>query len=108
MSNINNPEQEAGLSKKVSVRIPTVLRYITGGVNPVQIEAEQQTVGGVIEQIDEQYPGFKAKILDGEGQLNRHINIFLGPENIRDLGGLATSLNTDVSELSIIPAVAGG
>ncbi|MGH2408857.1 MAG: MoaD/ThiS family protein, partial [Chloroflexota bacterium] len=40
-------------------------------------------------------------------RLRRFINLFVGEEDVRFLGGLDTPLS-DGAELSIVPAVAGG
>jgi len=39
--------------------------------------------------------------------VREHINIFIGDENIRYTGGLASSV-PDGCEISIVPAVSGG
>ena len=36
-----------------------------------------------------------------------HVNVFVGPDSIRDTGGLSTPLQGRV-EIAIIPAVSGG
>jgi molybdopterin converting factor small subunit len=46
-------------------------------------------------------------ILDETGAVRRHINIFIGNENIRDLHGLDTSI-PDHTEISIFTAISGG
>jgi molybdopterin converting factor small subunit len=39
--------------------------------------------------------------------VRRHVNIYLGNDNIRDLSGVDTSL-ADGDELLVLPSVAGG
>jgi len=42
-----------------------------------------------------------------QGQIRQHINIFIGNEDIRFTGGLASSVPAD-SEIWIVPAITGG
>lgn len=52
-------------------------------------------------------PGVTARTLDERGDLRRHMNVFVGDENARDLDGLDTPIH-DGAEVSIIPAISGG
>jgi len=54
-----------------------------------------------------QYPGIRDRVVNEEGQLREHINIFVGKENIRYTGDFATPLQAG-AEISILPAVSGG
>lgn len=47
------------------------------------------------------------RVLTEQGEVRRHINIFVGEENIRYTGGLATLVSAE-SVISIVPAVSGG
>jgi sulfur-carrier protein len=46
-------------------------------------------------------------VRDEQGTLRRHVNLFVGPTNIRDLDEQATTLR-DGDEVAILPAVSGG
>jgi len=89
----------------VQVRIPAPLRRLTDNQDVVTVEAS--TVAEMIERLEEQFPGIKERLCDEEGQLRQFINIFVDGEDIRFLNGLETPLK-ESSEVSIIPAVAGG
>lgn len=95
----------------VRVRIPTILRTFTGGAAEVSVDpaefAQPATLTGVIEALNTQYPGIKGRILDDAGQLRRFVNVYVGDEDVRFEGGLATS-TPDGTQVSVIPAVAGG
>ena len=86
----------------ISVRLPTVLRPFAAGAERVQ--ADGSTVGEVFAALD---PVLRRRLTDEQGALRRHVNIYLGNDNIRDLNGLATPLQ-DGDELLILPSVAGG
>ncbi|MCS6914655.1 MAG: MoaD/ThiS family protein [Myxococcales bacterium] len=87
------------------VRIPTPLRRLTHGQEVVQADAS--TVGELIAVLEQNYPGFKDRLLDEKGQVRRFINIFVGEEDIRYLQALDTPLQQG-TEVSIVPAIAGG
>ncbi len=89
----------------VTIRIPTTLRTLTGGASTVDVEGS--TVGEVLGNLDAAHPGFKDRLFDDQGALRRFVNVFLADDDVRYLDGVDTAV-ADGSELSIIPAVAGG
>jgi len=86
------------------VRIPAALRTLTGGAD--EVKAAGGTVGELIEDLDKRHPGLKDRLLDEKG-VRRFINIYVGEEDVRFTGGLATELKAG-DQISIIPAIAGG
>ncbi len=52
------------------------------------------------------YSGLRDRIMREQGQARTHINISIGDENVRYLGGLAARVPADAI-ISIIPAVSG-
>ncbi len=91
----------------VTVRIPAALRSFTGGRDRVQLHGAPATVGEALQEVGRLYPGVRDRVLLEEGTVRPHVNVFVGTENIRDTGGLATPLR-DGSEITILPAVSGG
>jgi molybdopterin synthase sulfur carrier subunit len=89
----------------VVVRIPTPLRTVTKGAAEVQAEAD--TVGGIIEDLERQYPGLRERVLDNAGEIRRFINLYVNDEDIRFLDGAKTALKPG-DQVSIVPAIAGG
>ena len=89
----------------VSVRIPTVLRNLTGELDRLDIDA--QNVDDLIAKMDAAHPGIKERLCDEAGKLRRFVNIFVGDEDIRFLDGQATELK-DGEVVDIVPAIAGG
>ena len=83
-----------------TVRIPTQLRQLTGGIGELQVEGS--TVGEVLRA----HPGFGERIFDEAGELRRFVNVFLAEEDVRFLDGLDSPV-TDAQTISIVPAVAG-
>jgi molybdopterin synthase sulfur carrier subunit len=89
----------------VSVRIPTILRTYTGGES--EVKAEGATLAEVLDDLEANHTGIRARILDDAGDIRRFVNVYVGNDDVRFLDGLATA-TPDGAQLSIIPAVAGG
>ena len=89
----------------VLIRIPTPLRRMTNG--QAQVEMESGTLDHLVGQLDASFPGFKARLVDENGELRYFVNIYLNGEDVRFLQGLETSTKSG-DEVSIVPAVAGG
>ena len=89
----------------VEVRVTAVLQRLTGGAKSVQ--ADGRTVGELLTNLDQNYPGFLGQVMQEDGKLHRFVNIYLNDEDIRYLNQLDTPVNNgDV--VSILPALAGG
>jgi molybdopterin synthase sulfur carrier subunit len=88
----------------ITVKLPTQLRDTVGGVASVQ--AEGTTVGEALESVFEQHGELRERLYQ-DGGLRRFVNVYLGGEDIRFLDGLETAVPAG-SELTILPAVAGG
>jgi molybdopterin converting factor small subunit len=91
----------------VAFHIPGSLREFTAGRSRVEIESSPETVAQALTQLWALYPGVRDRITTEQGQVREHINIFIGDENIRYTGGLASTVPAG-SEISIVPAVSGG
>ncbi len=89
----------------VSVRIPTILRTYTGGAS--EVTATGATLAEVIDDLEAHYSGIKGRILDDNGKLRRFVNVYVGNDDVRFLDELTTP-TPDGSQISVIPAVAGG
>ncbi|MCZ4498957.1 MAG: cysO 1 [Marmoricola sp.] len=89
----------------VSVRIPTILRTYTGGAS--EVTAEGADVAAVLDDLEANHPGIKARVLDDAGDIRRFVNVYVGNEDVRFLENLDTATPAGV-QVSIIPAVAGG
>lgn len=88
----------------ITVRIPTPLRTLTGGNE--QVDVEGATVREAIDALEKQCPGMKDRLLDEKG-VRRFVNVYVGDEDVRFLDGLDTKLAAG-TEISIVPAIAGG
>jgi len=91
----------------VTVRIPTYLAAFAGGRNLLAIEGSPATVSETLTALWKEYPGLRDRIVDEQGAVRQHINIFVGDEAIRFADGLATKVPAE-AEVLIVPAVSGG
>lgn len=89
----------------VKVRIPTPLRSLTSGSEEVIVEGN--SIKEVIDNLETNYKGFKARLCDEKGQIRRFINFYLNDEDIRFKDNQETPVN-DGDQISIVPAIAGG
>ena len=87
------------------VRIPAPLRKLTK--DQAVVSSSGSTIEEILSDLEKNYPGIKERICDETGQIRRFINIFLNGEDIRFKDGANTKVSND-SEISIIPAIAGG
>jgi sulfur-carrier protein len=87
--------------------IPGPLRAFCGGLHHVEINASPTTVRDAIESLCAVYPGLRDRLLNEEGEIREHINVFVGDEDIRYTGELATPVAHGTA-ISIFPSVSGG
>ena len=88
-----------------TVRFPAVMKYYVN--NQAEFSVMAPTVQDLIDQVVEQYPSVKFHLLDSEGQLRRHFNIFINGIHIRDLSGMETPLKEE-DKVILMASAAGG
>lgn len=88
----------------VKVRIPTPLQTLT---KSPEVETTPGTIVSVIDDLDKKYPGIKERLTTPDGKLARFVLFFVNGEDIRFLDYEKTAVK-DGSEVSIVPAIAGG
>jgi molybdopterin synthase sulfur carrier subunit len=91
----------------VFFHIPGALREFTAGKSRVEIADTPATLADALAALWKVYPGVRDRVATEQGQVREHINIFIGDENVRYTGGLASPVPAG-SEISIVPAVSGG
>ncbi|HWA65316.1 MAG TPA: ubiquitin-like small modifier protein 1 [Mycobacteriales bacterium] len=89
----------------VTVRVPTILRSLTGGA--AEVTAEGATLADVLDALEADHTGIRARVLDEDGKLRRFVNVYVNDDDVRFAEGLQTP-TPDGASVSIIPAVAGG
>lgn len=91
----------------VVVQIPGPLRPYAQGRREVTLKAGPRTVGEALGALWAMHPPLRDRVLDEQGRVRPHVNVFVGAESIRDGGGLAMPIG-DTCVIAIIPAVSGG
>ncbi len=86
----------------VPVRIPTPLRSYTGDQKVVA--AEGATLGEVLQDLDRQFPGLRFRVVDEQGRLRKHVNVWLDGERCRELSAPLAGID----EVVIMQALSGG
>ncbi|MEI7556648.1 MoaD family protein [Candidatus Chlorohelix sp.] len=88
-----------------NIKLPPILRKLSGGVKEVQIEGA--TVGELLDNLDRKYSGIKNQLLTEDGEIARYVNLYLNDEDVRFLQGLVTPVK-ESDTIVILPAMSGG
>ena len=91
----------------VTFHIPGTLREFTDGRNTIEIEQSPATLADALSALWKLYPRVRDRMATEQGQIREHVNLFIGDENVRYTGGLASPIAAG-SEIWIIPAISGG
>ncbi len=90
------------------VHLAAALREHAGGTEHVALDVpEPATVAAVLDALAAAHPAVGRRLRDEAGSLRRHVNVFVGADNARDLDGPATVVPVG-AEVSVLPAVSGG
>jgi tRNA 2-thiouridine synthesizing protein A len=89
----------------VKVRLPGSLRDATGGVT--RIEATGTTLAAVVADLERRFPALEGKILDERGGLQSYLNVYIGDQDARHVGGGSAKVPDD-ADVMVIPAMSGG
>jgi sulfur-carrier protein len=100
--------EAGGGGLKVVVRLAAALRAHAAGDACVEVDVPAPvTVAAVVEALARAHPAVGRRIRDEAGTLRRHVNVFVGLDNARDLEGAATVV-PEGAEVAVLPAVSGG
>ena len=95
----------------VRLRVPASLRTYTGGSSALDVDlsalGEKPTIRALLDHLATTHPDIECRVRDEQGRLRRHVNLFLGNDNVRDLSEQDTLLAPGV-EVAVMPAVSGG
>jgi molybdopterin converting factor small subunit len=83
------------------VTIPSPLLSYTGRR---EVQAQGQTLGDVLADLDRQFPGMRFRMVDEQDQIRTHMRVFLDGDELR---GLETPLRPTAT-LHIVQALSGG
>ncbi len=91
----------------ISVVLPHALHPYSRGASTVTVTEPCATVADALAAIASRWPALTDRVLTEQGELRRHVNVFVGDESIRFIDGLNTAV-TDGTTITIVPAVSGG
>jgi len=69
--------------------------------------AKGKTLTDIIHAAEQNFPGIRSYLLDEQGRLRQHVNIFIDGDLIKDRSDLSDPLS-DNSEIYIMQALSGG
>ena len=87
------------------VRFPAVMKYYVD--NQAEFSVPAATIRELIDQVIEKYPSIKFHLVDSEGRLRRHFNVFVNGTHIRDLNGMDTPVREE-DRVLLMASAAGG
>ena len=91
----------------VTFNVTGFLTDFTNGQSQIAVDSPATTVAEALEVLWQQHLGLRDRVLNEQGNLRQHVNIFLDDENVRRKQLLATTLSENC-EITILPAVSGG
>lgn len=71
------------------------------------IELESLDLNEILNELEIRFKGIKDYVVDEQGQLRKHVNIFIGDELIHDRVSLSDAVRPD-DEIYIMQALSGG
>ena len=91
----------------VTLRLPAVLADSVGGQRALHVDPAPGSVGALFDALATSHPALERRVRDEQGVLRRFVNVYVGNDDVRFLDSLATA-TPDGTQISVIPAVAGG
>lgn len=91
----------------IRIELPKALNCYVDGKSVLEINEKPGTVGDALSALGRLSPGVLDRVMDEQGAVRQHVNVFLGTENIKFLDGLATPV-PDGGTILILSAISGG
>jgi molybdopterin converting factor small subunit len=91
----------------ITFELPRALQPFARGKRVVRLDGRYTTVRDALAALAAQSPGVVDRVLTEQGELRPHVNVFVGEESVRFIGGLAAPVS-DGNTIVIVPAVSGG
>lgn len=91
----------------ITFNIAGFLTDFTGGRREIPIDSSPATVGEALNELWQQHVGLRDRVVNEQGHLRRHVNVFVNSYNVRRQELLDTPL-TEGAEITILPSVSGG
>lgn len=91
----------------ITINIAGFLTDFTNGQSEIPLDSLPANVGDALNQLWKVHVGLRDRVVNEQGELRQHVNVFVNGENVRRKELLNTVLAED-SEITILPAVSGG
>jgi sulfur-carrier protein len=91
----------------IRLELPKALCSYADEKSSLVVEGPCATVGDALTTLRRNAPAALDRIMDEQGTLRRHVNVFVDGENIRFLDGLSTPAR-DGTTIFVLAAVSGG
>ena len=91
----------------ITFNVAGFLTDFTDGRKQIVMDFPASTVGEALDRLWQQHVGLRDRVVNEQGSLRPHVNIFLNEDNVRRKQLLETTLPENC-EITILPAVSGG
>src|SRR5258705_10580084 len=91
----------------ITFNVTGFLTDFTNGQSQIVVDSRAATIGEALDTLWRRHVGLRDRVLNEQGKLRQHVNIFLNDDNVRRKELLDTPL-ADSWEITILPAVSGG
>ncbi|MFL6468024.1 MAG: ubiquitin-like small modifier protein 1 [Pyrinomonadaceae bacterium] len=91
----------------VTVFLSGHLKRFSNDELEVPVDGEFANVGEALDLLWKRHPALRDRVLNEQGEIRTHVNIFAGSDDVKRLKGLQTRIGPG-TELHIFNAVSGG
>lgn len=84
-----------------TVKLRAPLKDLAGGNREVAINGS--SVGEVLRELERQHPKITGWVLDEQGRVRRHVNVFVNGERVREDAPVVPG-----ATLHVLPSISGG
>lgn len=95
----------------ITVKLPGPLAEPAGGARSIAVDVDASggpaSVGALLDALAVSHPALERRIRDERGEVRRFVNLYVGDDDVRHLGGQATPVR-DGDVVHVLPSVAGG
>jgi molybdopterin synthase sulfur carrier subunit len=91
----------------ITFNVTGFLTDFTNGQSQIVLNESVRTVGEALAGLWRLHPGLRDRVVNEQGNIRQHVNIFLNDDNVRRKQLLDTALPENC-EITILPAVSGG
>lgn len=91
----------------ITINVNGFLTEFTNQRRQIALEASPATVREALGLLWRMHEGLRDRVVNEQGQVRLHVNVFVNSDNIRQQQALDTLLK-DGDEITILPSVSGG